>query len=64
MNRVKRWILKRLGLIPLAEIEEEFGVTLDGWHEPDEPDFDEAQEWEDFDPSSTMEAMYGGDDDY
>lgn len=24
-----------------------------------EPDIDEAQEWEDFDPSSTMEAMYG-----
>ena len=52
IRRLRDWALRKLGRTPFWE------------QEPEEPDFDEAQEWEDFDPSSTMEAMYGGDDDY
>ena len=34
-------------------------------YEPEEPDIDEHQEWEDFDYAlEVMEPMYGGDDDY
>ena len=73
--RLRDRILRRLGLVRVSALLTEYGIVLEDYETPDdleelpelqfpdEPDFDESQEWEDYDyATEVMEPMYGGDD--